>query len=107
MQLKLSFRVHYHIFFLLIEKLPHLCNCLQVVLGHFVKMSFARGQLLFVLFLHHFKVEAEESFYFWGIRQLQSRERKVQLVKRLQQPLVQLRPLSREVILYENRNDQS
>ena len=82
-QLQLSLAIHYHLLFLLIEKLPNACNGLEVVFGNLVEVGLARGEFFLGLLLHHFEIKAEEALNLGDIASLQRLERLEKLVKRL------------------------
>jgi hypothetical protein len=71
LQLKLPLTIHNHLLLLQGKKLPNACNGLKVIFGHFVEVSFTRGQFFLGLLFHHFKVEAKESLNLWYVAGLQ------------------------------------
>lgn len=66
----------HHPHLILVEELPHLEHCFEMVSGHLMELSFGCNQLLLVLLLHNFEVELEESLdtrdllYFKGVQTL-------------------------------------
>ncbi len=98
-------RAH-HLLTLLVEELPHARNRLQVLLGHLVEVPLRGAQFFLVLLLHHLEVKPKEPLDLGPVLQLQLVEAPVQLLQKLQQPVVQLGPLSGKVVLDEYRYDE-
>ena len=77
---------------LLVEEFPDFEHILEMVSGNFVEMAFLQAELLLILFFQHLEVEVEEALDLGNILRLEAVEIVEQVVKGLQQPLVQLRP---------------
>ena len=92
---------------LVVEELPDFINRLEVLPRNFVEVALLSGQLLLILLHQHLVVEAEEPLDLGRIVCLQAVDVVEEVVEHRQQPLVQLGPVRREVLLHEDAGDSS
>ena len=90
---------------LLIEEFPDFEHIFQVIPRHFVKVTLLSGQLLLILLLQDLEVKTQEPLDFGSVFSLQAIDVVEEILECLQQPLVKLGPIGREILLHENACD--